>query len=84
MSDFAEVYGILFAGFALVMVFLSVYRVVSENNEIITLYLSSDYLASKFKGDLPKYSSSIEYNNTFAVPRFDPFTNEIFAVISSE
>ena len=84
MSDFSDAYGLLFIGLVIVLLFLTCYKIVLNNDSVIDNQLSSDYLACKFKTDLSEYNSSIVYNRTFAIPKFDVLKNKIKTVISYE
>lgn len=84
MSDFSEAYGLFFVGLVIVLLFLTSYKIVENNHSLIENSLASDYLASKFKDDLKEYDSSMNYNRTFALPRFDAFKNSIIEVIIYE
>lgn len=84
MSDFSDVYGLLFVGFVIVLLFLTCYKIVLNNESFINEQLESDYLASRFKTYLFEYNSSINYDKTFALPKFDVFNNKIIMVISYE
>jgi hypothetical protein len=84
MSDFSDAYGLLFVGLVIVLLFITCYKIVLSNDSFIKNQLESDYLASKFKSDLREYNSSANYSKTFALPRFNAFTNAIITVISCE
>ncbi|MFA5333742.1 MAG: hypothetical protein WC376_04575 [Candidatus Nanoarchaeia archaeon] len=84
MSEFSEVYGLLFIGIAIALLFLACYKIILNNDSFIISQLGSDYLASMFKTELQEFNTSIEYDKTFALPRFDAFCNKISRVIVYE
>jgi hypothetical protein len=82
MSDFSDVYGLLFTGLVIALLFITCYKIVLSNDSIVKNQIESDYLASKFKTDLNPYNASINYTKTFALPKFNAFTNTIVMAIS--